>query len=268
MNWYQTIKAEQKTALDWQGMGKGLFQGMAAGVPVAVAIIAIRLGVPTPQAQALMDEDPAQAQHLVQTAPPDVVERARNLSAAPVQDYQPQQQQLEPQPSEPEPQPQKESGKPSTEHLANFIAQWEGFEPIAYEDGDSKSVGHGFYLGNHFSRQIIESVGGNFDRILAGQERVSEQQAKQLLQYSINQAMDDAYSFYPGLVEHPQEVQTVVIDMAYNMGSNIRQFPKMRAALEDRDYAEAAKEMKNSRWYGQVGRRSAHHVNLIQSLAQ
>lgn len=49
----------------------------------------------------------------------------------------------------------------------------------------------------------------------------------------------------------------VVADMVFNLGlSRFLQFKKLNAALTLKDYTLAATEMKDSRWYNQVGRRA------------
>jgi lysozyme len=49
----------------------------------------------------------------------------------------------------------------------------------------------------------------------------------------------------------------VVADMVFNLGhSRFLRFKKLNAALAIKDYTLAAHEMKDSRWYDQVGRRA------------
>ena len=58
--------------------------------------------------------------------------------------------------------------------------------------------------------------------------------------------------------------QSVLIDMCFNMGwGKLSGFKKMFAALEREDYAEAAVQMKDSKWYRDVGRRAD---TLIESM--
>ena len=49
----------------------------------------------------------------------------------------------------------------------------------------------------------------------------------------------------------------VLVNMAFNLGGpRLRQFKKMIAAVNDKDYAEAGTQMLDSRWARQVGNRS------------
>ncbi len=64
--------------------------------------------------------------------------------------------------------------------------------------------------------------------------------------------------------KHNDARQSVLIDMCFNMGwGKLSQFKKMFAALEREDYAEAAVQMKDSKWYRDVGRRAD---TLIESM--
>ncbi len=60
--------------------------------------------------------------------------------------------------------------------------------------------------------------------------------------------------------------QDVLINMCFNMGIyNLLLFKKMIAALEKRDYDEAAKQMLNSRWATQVGYRAVELAEQMRT---
>jgi hypothetical protein len=44
--------------------------------------------------------------------------------------------------------------------------------------------------------------------------------------------------------------------MSYNLGNKLYNFEKMREAIRTRNLNAVPAEMKNSKWYGQVGNRS------------
>lgn len=57
----------------------------------------------------------------------------------------------------------------------------------------------------------------------------------------------------------------VLLDMHYNLGdSRFRGFQKMIQALENHNYNEAAKEMLDSKWANQVGRRATDLAALMR----
>ena len=65
----------------------------------------------------------------------------------------------------------------------------------------------------------------------------------------------------------PLQAQMVISDMVFNLGvGGFSTFRKMIAAVERRDWT-AAKEMRDSIWYHQVGRRADQDIALIASCA-
>lgn len=60
--------------------------------------------------------------------------------------------------------------------------------------------------------------------------------------------------------------QFVLVDMAFNMGlAGLKGFKKMLSAVEQGDYPTAAREMLNSKWAGQVGRRAVELSKIMQT---
>lgn len=60
--------------------------------------------------------------------------------------------------------------------------------------------------------------------------------------------------------------QHVLIDMAFNMGiEGLLRFHKMFAALEARKFDVAADEMRDSKWYGQVGVRGRELESMMRN---
>lgn len=58
--------------------------------------------------------------------------------------------------------------------------------------------------------------------------------------------------------------RAVLLDMAYNMGiAGLYEFKRMFQALRGADYALASREMKDSKWYLEVGNRSKRNVLLM-----
>ena len=60
--------------------------------------------------------------------------------------------------------------------------------------------------------------------------------------------------------------QAVLIDMCYNIGwSGLLKFKRFIKALEAQDYAVAAAEMIDSKWYRQVGVRGIRNVKIMRT---
>lgn len=78
-------------------------------------------------------------------------------------------------------------------------------------------------------------------------------------------ALEDAESLVDGLYNHPDSVIRVLVNMAFNLGrTRLRNFKKMLAAVEAKDYKTAAAEMEDSKWYRQVKRRGVELVNIMR----
>jgi len=60
--------------------------------------------------------------------------------------------------------------------------------------------------------------------------------------------------------------QYVLVDMSFNMGiGKLLTFKKFLAALKKSDYFTAAKEMLNSRWAAQTGRRAKELAEMMKT---
>ena len=64
---------------------------------------------------------------------------------------------------------------------------------------------------------------------------------------------------------YPATVQMALLSMAFNLGGpRLSGFVKLRNALLDHDYEEAARQALDSRWATQVGGRAKEIASLIQ----
>jgi lysozyme len=78
-------------------------------------------------------------------------------------------------------------------------------------------------------------------------------------------AYSDACALFLNLDSHPKDVQRVCINMAFNLGRNrLSKFKNMISAVNEGNYAKAADEMIDSRWYKQVGVRSKELVEIMR----
>lgn len=78
-------------------------------------------------------------------------------------------------------------------------------------------------------------------------------------------AYSDACALFLNLDSHPLNVQRVVVNMAFNLGRNrLGKFKNMIKSVNEGNYLMAANEMINSKWYGQVGRRSKELVDIMK----
>lgn len=86
---------------------------------------------------------------------------------------------------------------------------------------------------------------------------ITEEEALFLLRNDIAECEDDLRSIFTEYDDLDEYRKRVLIDMRFNLGpSGFRQFKKMIAAVKKKDFHRAAEEMKDSKWYWQVGKRA------------
>jgi len=62
----------------------------------------------------------------------------------------------------------------------------------------------------------------------------------------------------------PESIQHVLVNMCFNLGANrLGKFRNMLYACSVSDWTEMSNQMEDSRWYGQVGRRSVELQNMV-----
>lgn len=152
--------------------------------------------------------------------------------------------------------------------VAEMIEKHEGKRDKVYSDTlNNPTIGIGFNLNRYDAREKIEALGLSYDEIKKGNQSLTDKQIYSLFKDNLNEAINISQSFLPNFNEHPAKIQEVIIDMAFNLGSNkLAGFKKFREALLNKDYKVAADEMINSEWYGQVGNRSIELENIMQGI--
>ena len=116
------------------------------------------------------------------------------------------------------------------------------------------------YLDTADPPKLTIGIGRNLDDV-----GISEQEALMLLDSDIthllvNQHMQEI------LVGHDQVRQSVILNMAFNMGvAGLLGFRKFLAAFAIKDYVTATLEMLDSRWAEQVGDRAIRLAFMMKS---
>lgn len=65
----------------------------------------------------------------------------------------------------------------------------------------------------------------------------------------------------------PEEVQQILINMCFNLGpTGLSKFKKFRTALEKHQWAQAAIEGRDSKWYQQVPNRAERLMKRLEAL--
>ena len=128
---------------------------------------------------------------------------------------------------------------------AAYIRRYEGFSKIPYKCPTGHlTIGYGYNLEHGISAAAAEFI----------------------LQEDLNKAARAVKDAFPWWWKLDDARQFVLVDMAFNMGiAGLKGFKKMLAAMEQGDYQTAAKEMLNSKWAVQVGRRAVELSKIMQT---
>jgi len=94
---------------------------------------------------------------------------------------------------------------------------------------------------------------------------VTDERILQVFHDDCNAACTDASALFLNFSSHPEDVQRVLVNMAFNLGrSRLGKFKNMIRYVNEGNYLMAANEMVNSKWYNQVGRRSQELVDIMK----
>ena len=156
------------------------------------------------------------------------------------------------------------------QEVAEMLGVNEGVRPKAYKDSlGNMSIGVGFNLEDKTNQPILDSLGLNREELKSGKRELTDKEISALYSYSMSRAIEDLKKFDPNVTSRPKGVQMALIDMSFNLGyPKLSTFKKMKAALENNDYATAADEMVDSKWYKQVKTRGPRTVALMRSEAK
>ena len=93
---------------------------------------------------------------------------------------------------------------------------------------------------------------------------ITEEEAYYLAENDIDNLMDELDRNIPWWTELNNPRKRALLNMAYNVGTpTLMKFQKTLSLLESGQYEEASKEVLNSRWARQVGRRADFISNVF-----
>jgi len=95
---------------------------------------------------------------------------------------------------------------------------------------------------------------------------ITEERCEELFMKDLDIALEECEKLYgDDWNGFPEEVQEILVNMLFNMGRpRLSQFKKMNAALIEGDWATAAVEGRDSRWYNQVGDRANRLMSRLE----
>ena len=98
---------------------------------------------------------------------------------------------------------------------------------------------------------------------------VSEERVQECFEQDMQLAIYDCNALYGEgtFEEFPSEVQEILVNMMFNLGrTRLSKFVKFKEALLNHDWQKAAYEMRNSKWFYQVGDRSFRLYNRMKEV--
>lgn len=137
--------------------------------------------------------------------------------------------------------------------------RYEGFRGNQYACPAGKpTIGYGFNLELPANRALIDPD------VLSGKRKLGRDEADRIFDEVYARAAEDA-RLYLGDAWWKLDTarREIIIDMAYSMGhKKLKQFRKLKSAINAGDFNLAAAEIKNSKWYNDVqAERAEHHFN-------
>jgi lysozyme len=98
---------------------------------------------------------------------------------------------------------------------------------------------------------------------------VAEERVNELFEKDLVTTIDECRLIYSDFDVLPVKVQHIVANMMFNMGRpRLSRFHKMKKAVDNRDWFEAAYEMTDSKWAKQVPNRAMRLVGEMQSVSE
>lgn len=138
---------------------------------------------------------------------------------------------------------------PNFSQYKSFISASEGYRNKVYIDT----------LGN-YSIGIGHNLGKNYN----GKLYYSDAEINNLFASDLQVALKDAKLISPSFNSQPDEIQLVLTSLGFNLGrTKLNKFIRFRAAIEAKNYKLAAIELKDSKWYRQVGNRGVKYVSIL-----
>lgn len=137
--------------------------------------------------------------------------------------------------------------KARDKEILSNLKQEEGFSLSTYEDTSSKklkTIGYGFNLEKSGAKERIEKLGYSYSEVLSGSKDISKEHADLLFEEDVAVATKEAESFVSNFQSLPTYKQSVIIEMAFQLGlSGLNNFSSFRAAIIANDFNKAAKEI-------------------------
>ena len=145
-----------------------------------------------------------------------------------------------------------------------MLKQHEGLRLSPYKCTANKiTIGYGCNIQDTENAQMLKFYNlMSFDEIVACMDMqedfsITEETAETILKVQLERTEKEAKKLIPNFEQLSQDRQDAMTDMLFNLGATkFLKFRKMLAALEAKNYKEAAKQMLDSKWSKQVKKRA------------
>tara|TARA_R100001015_G_C4547443_1_gene110080 strand:+ start:270 stop:722 length:453 start_codon:yes stop_codon:yes gene_type:complete len=93
---------------------------------------------------------------------------------------------------------------------------------------------------------------------------IPEEQVLEWFTKDVQFAIDDCHSIFKNFDDLPEDIQHVLVNMAFQLGGpRLRKFKNMIKAVHKEDYPEMAIQMQDSRWYKQTKNRAERLIDRV-----
>jgi len=128
------------------------------------------------------------------------------------------------------------------------------------------TIGIGFNLARKDADKKLKALGLNPVLIKKGKSKLTKEQAFKLATDDIYNALQGAKRLIKNFNEHPLEVRSSITEVIFNIGvTGFSKFENFIDLIHKKNYKRAAKELMNSSWSRQVGRRAEEISDKISS---
>ena len=98
--------------------------------------------------------------------------------------------------------------------------------------------------------------------------KISEERVNALFKKDLETTIDDCKKLYYDFDVLPVKAQHIIANMMFNMGRpRLSRFHKMKRAVDNREWQEAATQMLDSRWANQVPNRANRLIEEMKSIS-
>jgi len=96
---------------------------------------------------------------------------------------------------------------------------------------------------------------------------VSVERVNELFAEDIEKVLEDCTILYDNFYDLPEEAQLIIANMMFNLGRpRLSAFRKMKAAVDDHNWIEAAIQMEDSKWAKQVPNRANRLCDRMRNI--